>query len=130
MRIRSLLKQIKKDIELIKEYLNIHSTGKLATTVTDPIHFKHELLKINKHLPTRLSLPEDPHENIWHYYRFLTVTPVIHNDRLILIKIPLIDLDSGMNLYKFYNLPIYQHDIGESLRYQVEGTKIIDMPPY
>ena len=72
MRIRSLLKQINKDIDLIKEYLNIHSTGKLTPTVTDPIHLKHELLKINKQLPTRLSLPEDPHENIWHYYRFLT----------------------------------------------------------
>ena len=73
MRIRSLLKQINKDIDLIKEYLNIHSTGKLTPTVTDHMHLKHELLKINKQLPTRLSLPEDPHEYIWHYYRFLSL---------------------------------------------------------
>ena len=125
MRIRSLLNQINKDIDLIKEYLNIHSTGKLTPTVTDPIHIKHELLKINKQLPTRLSLPEDPQENIWHYYRFLTVTPVIHNNRLILmIKIPLIDLDSGMNLYKIHNLQIYHHYIEKSLKYQLEGKNI------
>ena len=88
-------------------------------------HLKHELCKINKQLPTRLSPPEDPHENVWHYYRFLTVTPVIHNNRLILmIKIPLIDLDSGMNLYKIYYLSIYHNDIGKSLKYQLEGTNL------
>ena len=48
MRTRSLLKQINKDINLIKEYLNTHSAGKLTPTVTDPIHLKHELLKIIK----------------------------------------------------------------------------------
>ena len=42
-----------------------------------------------------------------------------------MIKIPLIDLDSGMNLYKIYNLPIYHHDIGKSLKYQLEGTNLI-----
>ena len=41
-----------------------------------------------------------------------------------MIKIPLIDLDSGMNLYKIYNLPIYHHDIGKSLKYQLEGTNL------
>ena len=41
-----------------------------------------------------------------------------------MIKIPLIDLDSGMNLYKIYNLPIYHHDIGKSLKYQLKGTNL------
>ena len=94
-------------------------------TVTDPTHLKHELLKINKQIPTRFSLPEDPHKNIWHYYKFLTVTPVIHNNRhILMIKIPLTDLDSDMNLYKIYNLPVYHHDIGTSLKYQLEGTNL------
>ena len=110
------------DIDLIKEYLNIHSTGKLTPSITDPIHLKQELLKIKNQLPPRLSLPEDPEVNIWHYYRFLSVTPVAHaNSLLLMIKIPLIDLDSGMNLFKIYNLPIYHPDIGKSLQYQIEG---------
>ena len=41
-----------------------------------------------------------------------------------MIRIPLIDLDSGMNLYKIYNLPIYNHHIGKSLTYQLEGTNL------
>ena len=50
---------------------------------------------------------------------------VIHGGKLILtIKIPLFDLDSVMNLYKIYNLPIYNHDIGKSLQYVLEGTNL------
>ena len=85
-------------------------------SITDPVHLRQELLWRNKQLPARLSLPEDPHRNIWHYYRFLTVNPVTHGNKLaLMIRIPLTDLDSGMNLYKIYNLPIYDHCIGKSL---------------
>ena len=124
-RIRSLLGQIETDTALIKAYLNIHITGKLTPSITDTIHLRQELLMINKHLPTRLFLPEDPHTNVWHYYRFLTVTLVTHGNKLVLIiRTPLTDLDSGMNLYKIYNLPIHNHHIGKSLKYQLERTNM------
>ena len=43
-------------------------------------------------------------------------TPRNYDNKLILmIKIPLIDLNSSMTLYKIYNLPIYHHDIGKSI---------------
>ena len=41
-----------------------------------------------------------------------------------MIRIPLIDLDSGMNLYKIYNLPIYNHHNGITLKHQFEGTNL------
>ena len=63
---------MKTDIDLIKAYLKIHSTGKLTPTITDPIHLRQELLKIHKQLPARLSLPEDPHSN------FATTTDYLH----------------------------------------------------
>ena len=65
-RIRSLLGQMKTNTSQIKTYLNIHITGKLTQSITDPVHPRQELLQINKQLPTRLSLPEDPHRNIWY----------------------------------------------------------------
>ena len=124
-RIRSLLAQMQTDTTQIKEYLKFHITGKLTPSITDPIHLRQELLWINKQLPARLSLPEDPHGNVWHYYWFLTVNPVIHGGKLILmVRIPLISLDSVMNLYKIYNLPIYNHNIGKSLQYILEGTNL------
>ena len=124
-RIRSLLGQMKTDTAQIKTYLKIHIIGKLTPSLTDPVHLRQELLQINKQLPTSLSLPEDPQSNIWHYYIFLTVNLVIHGCKLVLmIRIPLTDLDSGMSLYKIYNLPIYNHYIGKSLQYQLEGTNL------
>ena len=124
-RIRPLLGQMKINTAQIKAYLNIHITRKLTPSITDPVHMRQELLQINKQLPTRLPLPEDPHRNIWHYYRFLTVNPVTHGNKLVLmIRIPLIDLELGMNLYKIYNLPIYNHCIGKALKYQLEGTNL------
>ena len=124
-RIRSLLGQIKTDTTLIKAYLNIHITGKLTPSITESVHLRQEPLRINKQLPSRHSLPEVPHTDVWHYYRFLTVTPATHGNKLVLIlRIPLIYLDSGMNLYTIYNLPIYNRHIGKSLKYQLEGTNL------
>ena len=42
-----------------------------------------------------------------------------------MIRISLIDLDLVMNLIKVYNLPIYNHEIGKSLQYILEGTNLV-----
>ena len=56
---------------------------------------------------------------------FLTETPMINDNQLLLmIKIPLLDSDSTMTLYKVHNLPIYNPDIGKSLSYQLEGSNL------
>ena len=117
-RIRYLMKQMQHDMTLIREYLNIHSMGRLNPNIIDPIHLRLELIKINKQLPTLLSLPENPRTIIGHYYKFLTVTPISHDNKIILmIKIPLIHLDSSMTLYKIYNLPIFHHEISKFVIY-------------
>ena len=41
-----------------------------------------------------------------------------------MIKIPLIDLDSSMTLYKIYNLPIFHHEIRKSVIYNIEGNNL------
>ena len=44
-----------------------------------------------------------------------------HANKLVLmIDIPLVDLDSSMTLYKVHNLPIFEHRIKKSLEYQTE----------
>ena len=124
-RIRTITRQMTNDIALIRSYLSTFTTGKLTPQKIDPAHLRQELLKINRQLPPKITLPEDPTINIWHYYRFLTVTPMIHGNKLLLmIKIPLLDSDSTMTLYKIHNLPIYNSDIGKSLSYQLEGSNL------
>ena len=124
-RIRTITRQMTNDIALIRSYLSTFTTGKLTPQMIDPAHLRQELLKINKQLPPKITLPEDPTINIWHYYRFLTITPMVHGNQLLLmIKIPLLDSDSTMTLYKIHNLPIYNSDIGKSLSYQLEGSNL------
>ena len=50
---------------------------------------------------------------------------MIDDSQLILmIRIPMLDTDSTMTLYKVYNLPIYNPSIGKSLSYQPEGSNL------
>ena len=124
-RIRMVTRQVAADINLIKSYLTTFTTGKLTPQIIDPKHLRHELLKIHKHLPAKITLPENPTSNIWHYYKFLTATPMINGTQMILmIRIPLLDTDSAMILYKVYNLPIYNPIIGKSLSYILEGSNL------
>ena len=41
-----------------------------------------------------------------------------------MIRIPLIDLEPSMTLYKIYNLPIFHHEISKSLIYNIEGNNL------
>ena len=120
-----MLNQMQHEMTVIREFLNIHSTGRLNLNIIDPIHLRQELIKINKQLPTQQSLPENPCTNIWHYYKFFTVTSITLDIKIILmIKIPLIDIDSSMTLNKIYNLPIFHHEINKSLIYNIEGNNL------
>ena len=42
----------------------------------------------------------------------------------MLVKIPLVDNDSALNLYKIYNLPAFNPTIGKSVKYNIEGKSI------
>ena len=84
-KIRMVTRQIADDIILIRSYLSTFITGKITPASIDPKHLRHELIKIHKQLPPKITLPENPKANIWHYYKFLTVTPVIDGNQLILM---------------------------------------------
>ena len=58
-RIRMVTRQVADDINLIKSYLTTFTTGKLTPQIIDPKCLRHELLKIHKHLPAKITLPEN-----------------------------------------------------------------------
>ena len=124
-RIRMVTRQIADDIESIRSYLSTFKTGKITPETIDPKHLRQELIKINEEVPPKITLPGSPRTNIWDHYKFLSVNPLIDDSQLILmIRIPLLDTDSTMTLYKVYNLPIYNPTIGKSLSYQLEGSNL------
>ena len=125
IRIRMVTRQITDDINLVRSYLSTFTTGTITPQIMDPKHLRQELVKIYKQLPLKITLPGNPTTNIWHYYKFLTVTPVVDGNQLILmIRIPLLDTDSTMTLYRVYNLPIYNPTIGKALSYKLEGSNL------
>ena len=114
---------IRNDINKFGQYLDTLSSGKLSPTLVDPIHLCDELLRIQKELPPAKNLPENPAANIWHYYKYLTVSSVLHADKIILlIRLPLVISDFSMTLHKVYHLPIFNQHTGKSLKYNLEGN--------
>ena len=96
------------DIKIMEQYMTMFSSGELNPNLIFPEMLIKELIKIQKQLPPSIKLPEDPTENIWHYYNFLSVSHTTHDNKIIiLIKLPLIDNDSSLDLYRIYNLPIF-----------------------
>ena len=74
---------IRKDINKFGQYIDTLSSGKLSPTLVDPIHLCDELLRIQKELPPTINLPENPADNIWHYYKYSSVSFVPHAEKII-----------------------------------------------
>ena len=45
-RVQELVKQLQNDITLIRQYLDVHSTGKLTPVLVDPHHLRKELSEL------------------------------------------------------------------------------------
>ena len=77
-----------------------------------------EGIQANAHL----YLSKDPYENIWAYYNIIRVTPIVLEDRLmVVLTTPLIDSSLDVNLYKVHNLPMLHPTLGVQVEYELEG---------
>ena len=122
-RLRVAVSEIRNDVNKFGKYLDTLRSRKLSPTLVDPIHLFDELLRIQKELPPTTELPENPADNIWNYYKYLTVSFLPHAYKIILlIRLPLVHCDSPMTPYKVHNLPIFNQHIGKSLKYNLEGN--------
>ena len=124
-RLRVAIDALKADINNFEQYLMMLSSGKLNPALINPTQLKNELISIQKQLPPTIRLPQDPLENVWHYYKYLTVNYMPHVEKIImLIKIPLVDNHSLLGLYKVYNLPVLNPGLGKSVKYNLEGHSL------
>ena len=72
----------------------------IKSALVDPICLCDELLRLQKELCPTINLPENPAANMWHYYKYLSVSFVPLADEIILlIRLPLVDSNSSMTLY-------------------------------
>ena len=124
-RLRGSIQTLKDDINRFNQILTMLVSGKLSPALIDPTHLQIELISIQQQLPPTITLPEDPTQNVWHYYKYLTVNYIPFEDKIImLVKIPLVDNQSSLSLYKIYNLPVYHPKIEKSVKYNIEGNSI------
>lgn len=97
-------------LENLRLELNMLSLDHLSPSTITPGSLKSLLIQIKTKLPSTLKLPEDPEADIWYFYRTLTCTTVLENDKiLILINIPLLDYNGEFDVYKVYSIPVPLH---------------------
>ncbi|CAC5398014.1 unnamed protein product [Mytilus coruscus] len=94
-------------LEHLGSQLNMLSLGHLSPSTITPTNLKRLLNEIKNKLPRYLDLSEDPNSNLWFFYRLLTCTTVLYDDKILaIISLPLLDSNNRFEVYKAYNLPM------------------------
>ena len=105
--------------------MTMFSSGELNRNLISPEMLIKELVNIQKQLPPSIKLPKDPTQNIWHFYKFLSVSHTTHDNKIIILtELPLIDNDPPLDLYRIYNLAIFNPSINKALTYQLEANTL------
>ena len=91
--------------------LNMLSLNHLSPSLITPKDLKRLLTQIKAKLPPTLKLPEDHRSNIWYYYRTLTCTTILEDDRIVVVmSIPLLDFTGQYDVIKIHNIPLPMHE--------------------
>ena len=123
--IKTGIVMMENNIKQIEDNLRIMATRKANPIVLPPEKLRSLLEQIKEQMREnpRLQLPEDPEENIWAYYQFMTVSPIVLDKCLvIIITIPLIDTSLEVELYKAYTLPALHPELRVQFQYKLENS--------
>ena len=86
----------------LKVQLDILAWGHLSPSVISPINFQKLLLEIQEKLEPEVMFPFDPKVDIWNFYKTLTCTTIIEENKLVVvIAIPLLDTTGNTNSIEF-----------------------------
>ncbi|CAC5415498.1 unnamed protein product [Mytilus coruscus] len=87
--------------------LNMLSLGHMSSSLITPGNLRVLLTGIKRRLPATLKIPGDEIEDIWNFYKFLTCSTVLDENRIIIIiTLPLLDIRDSYDIYKIHNLPV------------------------
>ncbi|XP_069106680.1 LOW QUALITY PROTEIN: uncharacterized protein [Argopecten irradians] len=119
-------------LENLQLQINMLSLGHLSPSIVSPDNLLKLLSGIEQHLPYAVRLPHDPEKHLWDYYRYLTCTTVLVDEQiLVVISIPLLDVNGRFDIYKVHSLPvprvspnISSNSIGMTAQYQIESKYI------
>ncbi|CAC5422638.1 unnamed protein product [Mytilus coruscus] len=87
--------------------LNMLSLGHMSPSLISPGNLRVLLTDIKRRLPATLKIPGDEIKDIWNFYKFLTCSTVLDENRIIIIiTLPLLDIRDSYAIYKIHNLPV------------------------
>ena len=115
---------LKEDIDSLYGYMRVLSTQQLNPLIMPPDILREVLNQVREGIRSnaRLTLSENPLENIWTYYNIIKVTPILLDDFLmVILTVPLIDSSLNVNLYRIHNLPILHPMLEIQVEYELEG---------
>lgn len=116
--------EVRNHVEHLYIQLNALALGHLTPSIMAPQDLKSLLLSIKTKLPRTLRLPENPDEDLWSFYKFLTCTSTTENNKLLIIlSIPLLDVQDTYSIYKVHNLPALMTNQSNSIIYN--GCSIV-----
>ena len=116
---------LKEDIDALYEYMRVLSTQQLNPLIMPPDILRKVLdqVKYSICFNARLTLSEDPSQNIWTYYNIIKITTIVMDNYLmVILTISLIDSSLNMNLYKVHNLPMLHPQYQIQVEYELEGA--------
>ena len=94
-------------MEHLQLQLNMLSIGKLSPSIISPLALRHLLVDIQTRMAAPRRLSGDPKADLWHFYKTLTCTTVVEEDKIVVVvQVPLLDSNDDFEVYRVHNLPI------------------------
>lgn len=107
----------------IRLTINLLTTGVFSPSAIPPDRLRSILKEIKKNLPPNLRLPIEDNKAIWHYYKYLKTEAIFEKEKLIvIIKIPLINLNEIYDIYKISNIPVIDVNISNANNNDIDTT--------
>ena len=83
------------------------SIGKLSPSIISPLALSDLLVDIQTRIAVPLRLPGNPKADLWHFYKTLTCTTIVEEDKILVVaQVQLLDSNDDFEVCRVHNLPI------------------------
>ena len=107
MEIKDMIQNALLYLKHLKTQLNCLSLGRLIPSTLSPTNLRSLLLEIKSHLPASLALIGDPKSDLWLFYQRLQISAMLYENKIVvIIQIPLLEINHQFDVYQVFNLPI------------------------
>jgi hypothetical protein len=126
-----LVGKVREYLQNLKLQLNMLALCHLSSSVISQGEFRNELTGIESALTRQFRLPADPSQNLWAFYKTLACTTVLHDDTIIIVVfVPLLDVQAEFELYKIDNLAVFltnetaEENVNMMAQYQLQTNEL------